>query len=887
MYELFTMGGGTYLVDLLNAVAAITSGGAYMTLAQLAGVAGLAWVLFRTAFGGSWKDNAKWILLFVAVWGAMIVPKATVRVVDRLDPALAPAVVANVPVGLALFASLTSQVGDGLTRLTEQAFTLPDDLVYQRHGLIFGARLAASATRLEVTDSVFARNLRAYARQCVFHALLLGHVSADDLRESTDIWELVTATGTPSAGASPARMFEFATRLPAVGTGATPIEREIVTCAVGAGRLNALWNAEIQRAGTIFGRRIFPDARTEALARAELLAALPAAHDFLIGASRSAGEIMRQQMVLNAVHDAGEQWAAEAGNAAALRAYTEARAEAQTVSAYRAIGRQAETWVPLLRIVFECLYVGAFPMAVLLMLTPAGMAIFRSYVTGLVWLQSWGPLYAVLHRISMGEAAERMSAAASMPGGDVGISLIAQAGIRAVASDVAVMSGYLSMSVPFLAAALAYGLSKATILATSVLAVGQDAASAAAHEGTTGNLSLANTGYDTHRFASLEGRQIRTSAHVDTDRYTGYAPAGAAYTVAPDGTPVVDAGSATSRIPAAGVRLSESLATSHETRAAEARTLSRHWSAEAGQARNAAVTDATALVERYSHDVSTGEAHSRGVSESESAQAQELQNHVDKLAEIGGITRNQAAVLTGQAKLGGSWNLIAKIGADGSAMWRGQTIESDAWNRMQEYDRQHGVTESWSKVADASRRYSAQTGDSEMASLDESLSANLTRMQRFEERASLARQESQTWSDQAAQVRSDAQAIGRELGQPFFAWLSGREGADGRAIGAAGAARIASPQTAEDSEQLREYAAAFIAEKFPAPAGPDPATIGGAAEYGAARDTLTDAYKRETAAAHTAAGRKACATAPTSRMRRYRARSRPPRGGCAPRRRPT
>ena len=407
MYELFTLGGGTYLVDLLNAVAAITGGGAYIALAQLAGIAGLGWILFRTAFGGSWKDNAKWILLFAAVWGAMIVPKATVRVVDRLDPTLAPAVVANVPIGLALFASLTSQVGDGLTRLTEQAFTLPDDLQYQRHGLIFGARLAAKTTRLEITDTVFARNIRNYARQCVFHALLLGHISADDLRESTDIWSLVTATGTPSAGASPARMFEFATRQPGGVAGTTAIEREIVTCQAGAVRLNGQWNVEIARAGTVFGRRIFPDARTEALARAELLAALPAAHDFLIGASRTAGEIMRQQMVLNAVHDAGEQWAAEAGNAAALRAYTEARAEAQTVSAYRAIGRQAETWVPLLKIVFECLYIGAFPMAVLLMLTPAGTAIFRSYVTGLIWLQSWGPLYAVLHRISMGEAAER------------------------------------------------------------------------------------------------------------------------------------------------------------------------------------------------------------------------------------------------------------------------------------------------------------------------------------------------------------------------------------------------------------------------------------------------------------------------------------------------
>ncbi len=850
MYELFTLGGGTYLVDLLNAVAAITSGGAYITLAQIAGAAGLAWVLFRTAFGGSWKDNAKWVLLFAAVWGAMIVPKATVRVVDRLDPTLAPAVVANVPIGLALFASLTSQVGDGLTRLTEQAFALPNDLVYQRHGLIFGARLAAKATRLEITDAVFARNIRNYARQCVFHALLLGHVTADDLRESTDLWRLVTATGTPSAGASPARMFEFATRGAAGAGGAATMDRQVVTCRDGAGRLNAQWNAEIQRAGTIFGRRIFPDARSDALARAELLAALPASHTFLIGAARSAAEIMRQQMVLNAVHGAGEQWAAEAGNAAALRAYTEARAEAQTVSAYRAIGRQAETWVPLLRIVFECLYIGAFPMAVLLMLTPAGTAIFRSYVTGLVWLQSWGPLYAVLHRISMGEAAERMQAAALMPDGDIGISLVAQAGIRAVASDVAVMSGYLSMSVPFLAAALAYGLSKATVLATSVLAVGQDAASSAAHEGTTGNLSLANTGYDTHRFATLEGRQIRTSTHVDADRYTGYAPMGAAMTVTGDGTVVADAGAATSRIPAAGVRLSESLATSHETRAAEARSVWRHWSAEAGMARNAAVTDATALIERYSHDVSTGEAYARGVTESESSQAQELDSHVEKLAEMAGISKNQVATLTGQASVGGGWDFLVKARADGSVMWRGQTIEQDAWNRMKEYDRQHGVTETWSQVADASRRYSTQTGDSEMTGLDESLSANLTRMRSFQERASLARQESESWSEQAAQVRSDAQAIERELGQPFFAWLSEQPGTDGRAIGAAGAMRIASPQTAEDSEQLREYAARFIDEKYPAPAGPDPASVGGAAEYEAAAGALRGGYARETAAAY-------------------------------------
>jgi len=457
---------------------------------------------------------------------------------------------------------------------------------------------------------------------------------------------------------------------------------------------------------------------------------------------------------------------------------------------------------------------------------------------------------AVLHRISMGEAAERMQAAALMPGGDIGISLVAQAGIRAVASDVAVMSGYLSMSVPFLAAALAYGLSKATVLATSVLAVGQDAASAAAHEGTTGNLSLANTGYDTHRFATLEGRQIRTSAHVDTDRYTGYAPAGAGMTVTGDGTVVADAGAATSRVPAAGVRLSESLATSHETRAAEARSLSRHWSAEASQARNAAVTDATALMERYSHDVSTGEAYARGVTESESAQVQALEAHYDRMSETAGLTKNQTAALVGAAKVGGGWDFIVKLGADGSASWRGQTIERESWDAVKDYAESHQVTDVWSGVSEASRRYSTAAGESEAASLDESLSANLSRMRSFQERASLARQESESWSEQAAQVRSDAQGIERELGQPFFAWLSERAGTDGRPIGAAGAMRIASPQSPEDAETLREHAAAFIAERFPAPAGPDPATVGGAAEYEGAAGELRGAYARETAAAY-------------------------------------
>ena len=48
-------------------------------------------------------------------------------------------------------------------------------------------------------------------------------------------------------------MVEFAARQAATGTGATPIDRWIVTCRGAAGRLNVQRNAEIARAGRVCG----------------------------------------------------------------------------------------------------------------------------------------------------------------------------------------------------------------------------------------------------------------------------------------------------------------------------------------------------------------------------------------------------------------------------------------------------------------------------------------------------------------------------------------------------------------------------------------------------------------------------------------------------------
>lgn len=59
-----------------------------------------------------------------------MVPTIDIKVTDRINPSLAPATVANVPLGLGVLASFTTQIGDWLTRTAETVFVMPGELNY-------------------------------------------------------------------------------------------------------------------------------------------------------------------------------------------------------------------------------------------------------------------------------------------------------------------------------------------------------------------------------------------------------------------------------------------------------------------------------------------------------------------------------------------------------------------------------------------------------------------------------------------------------------------------------------------------------------------------------------------------------------------------------------
>ncbi len=480
MVEVFTVGGGDYLVAVFRAVAAWTGNGGYKGLLQVVMVMGLGLSALTLAFGQDWRAWINWFLGATLMYTCLMVPRLDVHVTDRINPGLAPANVSSVPLGLALMASFTSQVGDYLTGSAEVVFALPPQLNYSKNGMVYGARLFEATRGLRISDPEFAANLDEHFRQCVFYDVLLGRVSMQTLANSTDIWTTI-------GPGSPARAQRFLTRDATSGK----VTATILTCREAYTALNNQWAGLITAMTTTFGRQLYPN-QTAALAKAKLLADLPVAFQYLSGVSANASQIFKQTLTINAMAQAMHGFAGNSG-ASSIDVYAQTRADIQTERTYGSIASNAMKWVPLLNIVLTVLFYALFPVLFPLFLLPrTGPTALKGYVTGFFYLAAWGPLFVILHMILMVKGAADMGAVAN----GSGLSLATFTGMADVNADIGVLAGYLIASVPFLAGGVAKGAMAISSQATSYLNPSQNAAEEAAREASTGNVSLGNSSID-------------------------------------------------------------------------------------------------------------------------------------------------------------------------------------------------------------------------------------------------------------------------------------------------------------------------------------------------------------------------------------------------------
>lgn len=765
MVEIFTVGGGDYLVNVFQAVAAWTGNGGYKSLLQVVMVMGLALSAITLAFNQDWRAWINWFLGATLIYSCLMVPRLDVRVTDRINPSLAPATVSNVPLGLALMASFTSQIGDYLTGSAEVVFALPGDLNYSKNGMIYGARLYDATRSLRISDPEFAANLDEHFRQCVFYDVLLGRYSMKELAESGDIWATI-------APGSQARAQRFLTR--DAGSGA--VTANIVTCREAYGALNAQWASLVDSMGTVFGRQLYPN-QTATLARAKLFADLPVAYQYLTGVSASATDIFKQTLTINAMSQAMHSMSATSG-AGNVDVYAQTRADIQTERTYGSIASNAMKWVPLLNIVLTVLFYALFPVLFPLFLMPkTGPMALKGYITGFFYLAAWGPLFVILHMMLMVKGSADMTAAS----GANGISLASFTGMADVNSDIGLLAGYLIASVPFLAGGVAKGALAISHHATSYLNPSQNAAEEAAREASTGNVSLGNTSFEN---SSVLTRQFAQGTVAPSFTYG-----------APQTRTVSDSGSVTTSFGEASYdqlpnssypftpTLGQEFTSRLSTMASQARANSESYANVAAESTSSAVSRFRELREQFSKGSSYESASGTSNSDSIQTAFSEVDQASTNLQRQFGLSRRAADDISTAWFLGGEAGAnagltnglaSAKVGlkGGGTKTWTDSDIGIASEDRSRIFGSlsQMSDTRNWSSTRDGFVRSVSTSSSSAVSSTASGLNASLTEAQSYTVEARRAEELANRLENQASFFEGDSAAGNLNISQAYRDW---------------------------------------------------------------------------------------------------------------------
>ena len=765
MVEIFTVGGGDYLINVFQAVAAWTGNGGYKSLLQVVMVMGLGLSAITLAFNQDWRAWINWFLGATLIYSCLMVPRLDVHVTDRLNPSLAPANVSNVPLGLALMASFTSQVGDYLTGSAEVVFGLPGDLNYSKNGMIYGARLYDATRSLRISDPEFAANLDEHFRQCVFYDVLLGRYSMKELAETGDIWATI-------APASQARAQRFLTRDATSGQ----VSSNIVTCREAYDTLNAQWAGLVDAMGSLFGRQLYPN-QTAALAKAKLFADLPVAYQYLTGVSANATEIFKQTLTINAMSQAMHSMSGTSGTGN-VDVYAQTRADIQTERTYGSIASNAMKWVPLLNVVLTVLFYALFPVLFPLFLLPkTGPVALKGYVTGFFYLAAWGPLFVILHMMLMYKGAADMSAVT----GSNGLSLASFTGMADVNSDIGLLAGYLIASVPFLAGGVAKGAMAISHHATSYLNPSQNAAEEAAREASTGNVSLGNTSFENSSVLTRQFAQgtIAPSFTYGAPQTRTFSETGSMTTSFPDGSYDQIPTSSYPFTPTLGQEFTARLS----TMASQARANSETYANVATESTTSAVTKFRELRDQFSRGTSFESA--TGTSNSDSIQTafSEVDQASTSLQRQFGLSRRAADDISTAWFLGGEAGAKAGISngvasanvglkGGGTRTWTDSDIGVASEDRSRIFGSLSQMSDSrnWSSTRDGFVRSVSTSSSSSISSTASGMNASLTEAQSFTIEARRAEELANRLESQASFFEGNSAAGSLNLSQAYREW---------------------------------------------------------------------------------------------------------------------
>ncbi|MFZ8781535.1 conjugal transfer mating-pair stabilization protein TraG, partial [Klebsiella pneumoniae subsp. pneumoniae] len=608
MLEVYAIAGGDWLRGNLNAIAAFMGTGTWSTIEKMC----IAISVLIVA--GSWvkkhnvMDLIGWVFSLTLV-SMLVVIRTPVQIIDYSNVAQVYEV-DNVPIGLAIPASLTTRVGNALIQSYEMVFALPDSVTYSKTGMLFGSNLVAKSTDFLSQNPQITTLFSDYVQNCVMGDIFLNHkYSFEELLNSPDPYTLIFANPSPLRG-----VFDKNNQFQTCEEASRDLKSALALDTQTGGKT---WNYYVRQ---LFGGKPNPDVLFSQM--------IGDSYNYFYSSGQSAGQIIRQNVTMNALRSGIQSYAARSGDTASLVNMANTSSLEKQRLAQATMGHQALRALPLMQTVIMGLMIGMFPIMVMAaMFNMMTLQVLKGYVFALIWLQTWPLLFAILN--------SAMAYYAKQNGVPVVLSELSQVQLKN--SDIATTAGYIAVMIPPLSWGIVKSMGAAFSSAYSHFSSsGLSATSQAASGVVDGNYSFANM-----QMENVSGYSWGTNSTTSFGQMSRQLANGGMSTQTRDGSMVWDSGGAMSKLPV-DINVGRQIASAQQQMARESDVQAE----SALHGYNSSVTSAWNSLQQFGTNKGNSASTTTGADTTESSQdsmaRSKMMNAVDSYAKANHISRDEA-----------------------------------------------------------------------------------------------------------------------------------------------------------------------------------------------------------------------------------------------------
>ncbi|WP_263070899.1 conjugal transfer mating-pair stabilization protein TraG [Enterobacter huaxiensis] len=793
MQAIYVIAGGDWLSQTLNAIVTFMSTDSWVIIRRIVTALSVLVVAVSWIRRHNVMDMLGWIATIVLM-SLLVSVRTPVQIIDNSDLTKVYQV-DNVPVGLALPASLTTTIGHALVQGYEMVFSQTDSVTYSKTGMLFGASLVSRSTDFMSKNPEIATLFPDYVQNCVMGDIFLnGKYTLDDLMNSTDPYTIIFSNPSPLRGVfNKNNLFQ--------------------TCEQAAKELKLALGLDSQTGGKswsyyarwIFGGRPNPDLLLSQM--------LGESYDYFYSSGQSASQIIRQNVTMNALRAGIMGYAARNGDTSSLLNIATTSSMEKQRLAHATVGQVALRSLPMSQTLIVGLTIGIFPLMVLGgMFNAITLNVLKGYVMAIMWVQSWPLLYAILNSC--------MTFYAKANGSAVVLSELSQVQLKY--SDLATTAGYLSMLIPPLAWGMLKGLGSSFSSLYSHLASSAISPAATAAAGSIdGNYSYANM-----QTENVSGNSFNTNSSTLFGQMSHQLSNGATSTQMRDGSTVTDSTQAASKMPVS-INFARQLATAQQEMAREAQTHSQ----SAMQSFSSSMSSTWQTLSQFGTNRGSSDSMTQGADSTMSAQdsmmASKMRSAVESYAKAHNISNDQAtkelaqrsvrasAGLYGDVNASGGMNLKllgtggginfkagAKVGVDGGDLDSHQASSSSRASHDARHDVDAKASQDFKEASDyfTSRKVSESGShtDNNAASRADQLSASLSSAKQSLEQYSTSQARSKEFAEMASRTESMSGQINEDLNQQFAQYVRKQAPHDADSL----LTDTASPEVAKERREL-------------------------------------------------------------------------------------